>query len=169
MNSKTLKYGAERPGRAYGLYVGFLFNQTTRLKLHTPITWPFIAPLATQRPRSSLRRTRRARTRPPWRPCLLHDLSNRLLRESRSSVLPAATSNGLTIHAAATSPQPPARAARHAGLVSGREREHVHTYHPAEPTTIPRTWPHRHPSLTQTLPKHKLTNSNNKARTRPRS
>ena len=38
MNSKTLKYGAERPDRAHGLYVGFLFNQTTRLKLHTRIT-----------------------------------------------------------------------------------------------------------------------------------
>ena len=45
---------------------------------YTGITWPFKGLPATQRARNALRRTRRARTRSPWRPGLLHVLSNEL-------------------------------------------------------------------------------------------
>ena len=75
-NTRNTRIWRRTPRPPNGLYVGFSYS--TRLDSYTGITWPFKGLPATQRPRNALRRTRCARTRSPWRPGLLHVLSNEL-------------------------------------------------------------------------------------------
>ena len=74
----THAIGDERPGRRTACTLAVLYYILTRLNFYTGITWPFKGLPAMQRPRNALRRTRCARTRSPWRPGLLHVLSNEL-------------------------------------------------------------------------------------------
>jgi hypothetical protein len=163
MNNARAQTWRRTPRPPRGLYVGLLLDQRTRLNLahkdYTALYSPSDDAAPTQPTAANLAR----RTRTPLATRPSPRLSHELFYESRSSVLPAshvalssatyAMANGFTILATATPTEPPARAARHAGLNSGHEREHTHAHHPAEPTTIPRTWTHQRSSLTRTPPK----------------
>ena len=72
----THAFGDERPGRRTGCMLASLIplGSTPTQGLHGHLK----ALPATQRPCNALRRTRRTRTRSPWRPGVLHVLSNEL-------------------------------------------------------------------------------------------
>ena len=86
MNSKTLKYGAERPGRAHGLYVGFYSTEMDSNNGYTGITWTLIDP-----GRRSAHATHSVELHAHERALLAIRTSprseSRVLRETRSPVL----------------------------------------------------------------------------------
>ena len=86
MNSKTLKYGAERPDRAHGLYVGFYSTEKDSNKGYTGITWTLIDP-----GQRSAHATHSVELHAHERALLAIRTSplseNRVLRETRSPVL----------------------------------------------------------------------------------